>query len=91
MEYKIKKYCTQIVEILLKMNESSWVSIFNHFVSQLETTETKELYRDILNVYGGMGSFNDLVLYKDGQPCFKENEHLNKLRKELFNALSNSL
>ena len=35
-------------------------------------------------MYGGMGSFNDLILHKDGKPLGDENDELDKLRDELF-------
>lgn len=37
----------------------------------------------ILSMYGGMGSLNDLILYKDGQPLVKENVELDSLRVKL--------
>lgn len=41
----------------------------------------------MLGLYGGMGSLNDLVLYRDGQVLLNENEELDKLRHELFALL----
>ena len=38
----------------------------------------------ILGMYGGMGSLNDLILYKDGQPLAKENTELDELRSKLY-------
>lgn len=38
----------------------------------------------IMSVYGGMGSLNDLVLYREGQPLVKENNELDLLRSKLF-------
>jgi hypothetical protein len=35
-------------------------------------------------MHGGMGSLNDLVLYKNGQPMTRENNELDGLRAELF-------
>jgi len=34
-----------------------------------------------------MGSFNDLVLHKDGFPLKKENNELDALRKNLYGIL----
>ncbi|WP_425319215.1 DUF6966 domain-containing protein [Chromobacterium violaceum] len=36
-----------------------------------------------LSLYGGMGSLNDLILYKDGQPLAKENVELDSFRIKL--------
>jgi len=38
----------------------------------------------ILSMYGGMGSLNDLVLYKDGQPLTRDNSELDVLRSKLY-------
>lgn len=38
----------------------------------------------ILSLYGGMGSLNDLVLYKDGAVLSKENVELDDLRSRLY-------
>lgn len=38
----------------------------------------------ILSMYGGMGSLNDIILYKDGQPLTLENAELNELREKLY-------
>ncbi|BES85056.1 hypothetical protein PEC302107_34010 [Pectobacterium araliae] len=43
---------------------------------------------DLLGLYGGMGSLNDLLLYKDGVLLFDENEELDRLRTEVFDLAS---
>ncbi len=42
----------------------------------------------VLSLYGGMGSFNDIVLYRDGVLLVSENEALDKLRSELYELCS---
>ncbi|MEI2265676.1 DUF6966 domain-containing protein [Erwinia sp. CGal63] len=42
----------------------------------------------LLGLYGGMGSLNDLVLYRYGKILIDENEELDQLRSKLFNLLS---
>jgi hypothetical protein len=48
--------------------------------------------RIILNalkgLYGGMGSFNDIVLHKNGIPLIQENDELDGLRHMLYNQLT---
>ncbi|NQZ05944.1 MAG: hypothetical protein HRT35_02175 [Algicola sp.] len=39
----------------------------------------------VFSMYGGMGSLNDLVLYKNGNPMIKENIEFDGLRSELYN------
>lgn len=38
----------------------------------------------ILAMYGGMGSLNDLILYRDGQPLPRENNEFDELRIRLY-------
>lgn len=42
-----------------------------------------ELYRNILSLYGGLGSLNDLILYRDGKLLLSENNEFDQLRTEL--------
>ena len=35
-------------------------------------------------MYGGMGSLNDVVLYRNGQPLIEENIAFSALKSELF-------
>lgn len=40
--------------------------------------------RAINAMFGGAGSLNDIVLYRDGQPLAAENAEFDALRSELF-------
>lgn len=64
------------------------VHFFREVLKQLHVPYELELYKiaeNIRLVYGGMGSFSDLVLHKDGKPLQVENDELEKLKNELFN------
>ncbi|MDU4842434.1 MAG: hypothetical protein E6X49_15000 [Leclercia adecarboxylata] len=52
---------------------------------ELDPDNTKHIF---LNFYGGMGSLNDLVLYRNGKVLMDENDELAQLRRDLFNLLS---
>jgi len=81
----------KIIELLIYVGESNWITSFKSFRERCDNSdvESLELLRNqILRIYGGMGSFNDLVLYKQGQPLIKENQKLDELRKELFGILN---
>lgn len=84
----IKEHCEAIYHLLVQTGETGWAGRFDDFISQLETAENKTIYRNILSVYGGTGSFADLVLYKDGAVCMEENDELDRLRNGLYNAIS---
>lgn len=51
----------------------------------IDPDSTKHTFR---NLYGGMGSLNDLVLYRNGKVLMSENDELDQLRSDLFNLLS---
>ncbi|WP_185922617.1 DUF6966 domain-containing protein [Hafnia paralvei] len=50
----------------------------------MDPDDTKHTFR---NLYGGMGSLNDLVLYRNGKVLMSENDELDQLRSDLFNLL----
>ncbi|MNC42485.1 hypothetical protein D3C75_913010 [compost metagenome] len=52
---------------------------------ELAPDDTKYIF---LNFYGGMGSLNDLVVYRNGSVLMSENDELDQLRRDLFNLLS---
>ncbi|MCG7561330.1 MULTISPECIES: hypothetical protein [Pseudoalteromonas] len=81
----------KIIELLVSVGETNWVGSFNNFRQKLDSTNAENLETlrsEILRVYGGMGSFSDLVLYEQGQPMIKENQKLDELRTELFRILN---
>lgn len=93
MEKKMKviSIIKQIIDLLVSVGESNWADTFTSFKLKLVNSDSESLQilrSDILRIYGGMGSFNDLVLYNEGQVLIRENQTLDKLRKELFDVLN---
>jgi hypothetical protein len=84
MQKNIGKLCTKILGILNTSDERMWADVFKYLLEELEIKAPKEMAREILKIYQGMGSFNDLILYKNGVICFEETVAIDKLRKELF-------
>lgn len=84
----IKDYCVSIYELLLEAGETNWQNSFKDFIFGLEKQKNTSVYRKILSIYGGAGSFNDLVLYKNGVLCMKENNKLERLRNGLYNKIT---
>jgi hypothetical protein len=41
-------------------------------------------FSKLLSMYGGMGSLNDIVLYREGRPLVSENDELDALRVQLY-------
>ncbi|OAB78726.1 DUF6966 domain-containing protein [Cochleicola gelatinilyticus] len=85
----LKDILKNILEIFRNVGEREWTSVFDNFLKEIEVSDKKKLKRKILKIYGGMGSFNDLVLYREGRLCYKENVELDKLRKKLYNEITN--
>ncbi|XTZ39054.1 DUF6966 domain-containing protein [Salmonella enterica] len=86
MKKEIKDIMSDIIEILSKNNEECWAEIFNSHLIQIENDDEEGRY-NVKKLYGGMGSFNDVVLHKDGLPVKDENEKLDALRKKLYYLL----
>lgn len=81
----------EIIEVLEEVDENNWkLGFVNTLEEYKKTKERDALKRRILRLYGGMGSFNDLVLHKNGEICITENNKLDKLRKRLFDQIMNS-
>ncbi len=85
----IQNYCVEILKVLKSVNEELWSKEFESYIKKTEFLNTGSLSNKIFKLYGGSGSFNDLILYKNGQLCFNENEKLDKLREGLFEELKN--
>ena len=50
----------------------------------------KGLAKKIKSLFGGMGSFTDLVLMRNGIFCIDENNKLDQLRDRLYNRMAQS-
>lgn len=84
---KLRNIITDILKVLEKVQEKEWIPVFRSFLEEVDSMDRTILNKRIKKIYGGMGSFNDLVLYKNEQLCFKENVLLDNLRKELFDKI----
>ena len=82
----IEELLTRIADVLASHNEAEWAKAFRRLYS--EYRREPELAKSaIRSVYGGMGSFNDLVLLSSsGSPLVAENNELDCLRAELFES-----
>ena len=52
--------------------------------------DISQIAREIKSFYGGMGTFNDITIYQNGQ-AIKEHDEFDKLRSELFIACRDAL
>ena len=80
--------------MLEESSEGHWLKTFDKISKNYETLtdDEKIVYRrKLLRIYGGMGSFSDLVLSKNNKVLYKENNELDALRKDLFEELRKGL
>lgn len=81
------KELEELIHFLDSQNESHWSLWFRRCHKMLINSDYSGIPR-ILGAYGGMGSFNDLVLTKklpDGSTslCPNENDNLDRLRNSI--------
>lgn len=79
--------CREVLKLLFEYNEKNWIDSFEYFVKNIGESYDKSSAREILKIYAGAGSFNDLVLHKNGMPVGAGNDRLNQLRSQLYESL----
>ena len=68
--------------LLSDYNEKQWAAALTRFTARAADNEVK---RDILRLYGGTGSLNDIVLHcADTTRMRDDNTEFDRLRTELF-------
>ncbi|UGA49252.1 MULTISPECIES: hypothetical protein [Dickeya] len=80
---EIKEVLNEMAFLLADCNMSDWSHILLRLCNYIDDDPQDAIYR-ILNLYGGMGSLNDLVLCKDGQMLQAENDIFDELRTRLY-------
>lgn len=71
-----------MAELLRVGGINDWATALETLQNEMAVDPVRTSSR-ILGMYGGMGSLNDLILYKGGQPLAKENTELDALRVKL--------
>lgn len=79
MEIVLKR----MAELLRLSSRDDWASALEKFREEIGNSPNGTVAK-ILAMYGGMGSLNDLILYRNGQPLIAENVELDALRSELY-------
>lgn len=91
MEYEgdeVKELIIKIIFLLAIGEEDYWLRYFKYNLERLDKeNDKKEVIRSLSQIFkGGMGSFSDVVLHKDGIPLIRENNQLEALKDQLFDA-----
>lgn len=83
---KIEQVILEIIPLLEYSEEEYWLSYFKHMLQQLKSSSPSyEAIKSLSMIFkGGMGSFSDLVLHKDGVPLIEENNKLDGLKDDLY-------
>ena len=90
MKNEIKKTVTDIIKILSSNDEDAWAKTFGKIAIGLDADYESSIYL-LRKLYGGMGSFNDIVLHKNGKPLIQENDELEDLRHKLYKQLDHAI
>ncbi|WP_392551390.1 hypothetical protein RHO14_07805 [Orbus wheelerorum] len=83
----MKEILYEISELLIKGGYPDWGNSFIKFKDEI-AVDPLFVKSQLAKVFGGMGSFNDIVLYEDKTPLFDENERLDFLRTQLYKLIS---
>lgn len=68
---------------LAQHGETFWSKNINQAAEEVEKSDAHGLER-FLRMFGGMGSLNDVVLHRDGQPLRVENDQLDLMRSRAW-------
>ncbi len=83
-----------IARVLRASGENEWAAAFESLESRSRRVPDEErgaFFREVLAIYSGMGSFNDVVLHHEGKPLSPANDRLSLLRAKLFETAMNAL
>lgn len=66
--------------------EEYYYSFFERILERLNKPhDLQKIAKDIMPIFGGMGTFNDLILHQNEfSPLIEENRRFSKLKTELF-------
>ncbi|WP_318364453.1 DUF6966 domain-containing protein [Enterobacter sp.] len=86
MKSEIKRTIEKMIPLLVFGEEDNWVRFFERALLELDR-DYEETVDILKRQFGGMGSFNDLVLHKNCIPLLAENDELKALKQQLFELL----
>ncbi|WP_373818438.1 hypothetical protein [Glaesserella sp.] len=86
---EIKLICIEIKKLLDKNNnEELWSDFFEGIINQIDIgVDYSHLRSIIYPIFGGMGSFNDVVLQNNEIIDIESDKKLSNLREKLFNLI----
>jgi hypothetical protein len=85
MKPGIPELLQQLADLLEQHGEEPWATGLRRLLSEYNV-DPNVAKADIRRLYGGMGSFNDVILQDSNGPLRSENDELDRLRSELYSA-----
>lgn len=83
MKDEIKTVIQEIIYLLSVHNERAWADQFAYLKEKLNA-DYQETLALLASMFGGAGTFNDIILHKDGWPLKEENQALVALKSKLY-------
>lgn len=80
---EIEGTLARMAELLRLGGVPDWAAALETVKHEITVDQSAALAK-IVSMYGGMGSLNDLVLYKGIQPLVRENNEFDGLRSKLY-------
>lgn len=80
---QIKQALSQMADLLRQCHQLEWADRLDACCDGLDADPVAAT-SEILSLYGGMGSINDIVLYRNMQPLIAENQLFDQLREQLY-------
>ena len=80
---KIQESMLRIEDLLRLGGVNEWAKGIENLRNEM-TYDSDLALGKILSLYGGMGSFNDIILYRNGILLVSENSELDALRSKLY-------
>jgi len=85
----------QLENLFISVNDGNNIANLDFYFRKIRVDLTsqnfnnfEDIKREINGLYGGMGSFSDIVLYKNGVLLIEENNKLHQLKSELFKIVN---
>lgn len=76
---------SRMTQLLRGADELGWARALENIEQRLPY-DPEEVARSVLRLFGGMGSLNDVVLYRNGSLLLGETDEFDALRTHLFEA-----
>lgn len=90
----LRDLLSRLAQLLAGADEPRWSQSMSRLAERAAATpgsaERREVIREVLSLYGGMGSFNDVVL-QDARGVLPEQPELDQLRSRLFETARGEL